>query len=340
MREGVGVVAAITPWNYPLNQIQRKLTGILLAGATTVIKPSTKTPVTAYLLAEVIDNTSLPKGVFNLVPGSGSEVGDSLTGHDNVDMVSFTGSTKVGSGIYEQAKENIKNIHLELGGKSPNVLLPNGDAKKSVKQSMDAIINNAGQACSALTRIIVPESRLEEVEGYIKEYVEENVRIGSPEDEDKTIGPVLSKQQQDKIYEYIETGKKEATLLLGGGKVESEDKGYYVEPTVFTNVDNKSTIAQEEIFGPVLAVITYKDVDEALEIANDSSYGLFGAVFGETKEEAYEFAKQIRTGSILVNGSPRLPAAPFGGYKQSGIGREIGWIGIEEYTELKVLYTE
>ncbi|HJB78330.1 MAG TPA: aldehyde dehydrogenase family protein [Candidatus Nosocomiicoccus stercorigallinarum] len=340
VREGVGVVAAITPWNYPLNQIQRKLTGILLAGATTVIKPSTKTPVTAYLLAEVIDNTSLPKGVFNLVPGSGSEVGDPLTGHEKVDMVSFTGSTKVGSGIYEQAKENIKNIHLELGGKSPNVLLPNGDAKKSVKQSMDAIINNAGQACSALTRIIVPESRLEEVEGYIKEYVEENVRIGSPEDEDKTIGPVLSKQQQDKIYEYIETGKKEATLLLGGGKVESEDKGYYVEPTVFTNVDNKSTIAQEEIFGPVLAVITYKDVDEALEIANDSSYGLFGAVFGETKEEAYEFAKQIRTGSILVNGSPRLPAAPFGGYKQSGIGREIGWIGIEEYTELKVLYTE
>ena len=340
VREGVGVVAAVTPWNFPLNQIQRKLTCLLLAGATVVLKPSTKTPVSAFLLAEVIDKTSLPKGVFNIVPGSGSEVGDALTGHEKVDMISFTGSTKVGRGIYEQAKSNIKNIHLELGGKSPNILLPKGDAKRAVKQSMDAIINNAGQACSALTRLIVPESRLEEVEGYVKQYVEENVRVGNPEDENNTIGPVVSKEAQDRVYDYIESGKQEATLLIGGGRVESEDKGYYVEPTVFTKVDNKTKIAQEEIFGPVLSIITYNDVDEAIEIANDTTYGLYGAVFGENDEEAYDVAKKLRTGSIIINGAARNPAAPFGGYKQSGIGKEIGWIGIEEYTETKVLFKE
>lgn len=340
VREGVGVVAAVTPWNFPLNQIQRKLTCLLLAGATVVLKPSTKTPVSAFLLAEVIDKTSLPKGVFNIVPGSGSEVGDALTGHEKVDMISFTGSTKVGRGIYEQAKSNIKNIHLELGGKSPNILLPKGDAKRAVKQSMDAIINNAGQACSALTRLIVPESRLEEVEGYVKQYVEENVRVGNPEDENNTIGPVVSKEAQDRVYDYIDSGKQEATLLIGGGRVESEDKGYYVEPTVFTKVDNKTKIAQEEIFGPVLSIITYNDVDEAIEIANDTTYGLYGAVFGENGEEAYDVAKKLRTGSIIINGAARNPAAPFGGYKQSGIGKEIGWIGIEEYTETKVLFKE
>ncbi|OFL46257.1 betaine-aldehyde dehydrogenase [Nosocomiicoccus sp. HMSC067E10] len=340
VREGVGVVAAVTPWNFPLNQIQRKLTCLLLAGATVVLKPSTKTPVAAFLLAEVIDKTSLPKGVFNIVPGSGSEVGDALTGHEKVDMISFTGSTKVGRGIYEQAKSNIKNIHLELGGKSPNILLPKGDAKRAVKQSMDAIINNAGQACSALTRLIVPESRLEEVEAYVKQYIEENVRVGNPEDENNTIGPVVSKEAQDRVYNYIESGKKEATLLIGGGRVESEDKGYYVEPTVFTKVDNNSKIAQEEIFGPVLSIITYNDVDEAVEIANDTTYGLYGAVFGENDEEAYDVAKKLRTGSIIINGAARNPAAPFGGYKQSGIGKEIGWIGIEEYTETKVLFKE
>lgn len=340
VREGVGVVAAVTPWNFPLNQIQRKLTCLLLAGATVVLKPSTKTPVAAFLLAEVIDKTSLPKGVFNIVPGSGSEVGDALTGHEKVDMISFTGSTKVGRGIYEQAKSNIKNIHLELGGKSPNILLPKGDAKRAVKQSMDAIINNAGQACSALTRLIVPESRLEEVEAYVKQYIEENVRVGNPEDENNTIGPVVSKEAQDRVYNYIESGKKEATLLIGGGRVETEDKGYYVEPTVFTKVDNNSKIAQEEIFGPVLSIITYNDVDEAVEIANDTTYGLYGAVFGENDEEAYEVAKKLRTGSIIINGAARNPAAPFGGYKQSGIGKEIGWIGIEEYTESKVLFKE
>nr|WP_068129287.1 aldehyde dehydrogenase family protein [Nosocomiicoccus ampullae] len=340
VREGVGVVAAVTPWNFPLNQIQRKLTCLLLAGATVVLKPSTKTPVSAFLLAEVIDKTSLPKGVFNIVPGSGSEVGDALTGHEKVDMISFTGSTKVGRGIYEQAKSNIKNIHLELGGKSPNILLLKGDAKRAVKQSMDAIINNAGQACSALTRLIVPESRLEEVEGYVKQYVEENVRVGNPEDENNTIGPVVSKEAQDRVYDYIESGKQEATLLIGGGRVESEDKGYYVEPTVFTKVDNKTKIAQEEIFGPVLSIITYNDVDEAIEIANDTTYGLYGAVFGENDEEAYDVAKKLRTGSIVINGAARNPAAPFGGYKQSGIGKEIGWIGIEEYTETKVLFKE
>uniref|UniRef100_UPI00059314CD aldehyde dehydrogenase family protein n=1 Tax=Nosocomiicoccus massiliensis TaxID=1232430 RepID=UPI00059314CD len=321
VREGVGVVAAVTPWNFPLNQIQRKLTCLLLAGATVVLKPSTKTPVAAFLLAEVIDKTSLPKGVFNIVPGSGSEVGDALTGHEKVDMISFTGSTKVGRGIYEQAKSNIKNIHLELGGKSPNILLPKGDAKRAVKQSMDAIINNAGQACSALTRLIVPESRLEEVEEYVKQYIEENVRVGNPEDENNTIGPVVSKEAQDRVYNYIESGKKEATLLIGGGRVESEDKGYYVEPTVFTKVDNNSKIAQEEIFGPVLSIITYNDVDEAVEIANDTTYGLYGAVFGENDEEAYDVAKKLRTGSIIINGAARNPAAPFGGYKQSGIGK-------------------
>ncbi|HLR39381.1 MAG TPA: aldehyde dehydrogenase family protein [Jeotgalicoccus sp.] len=335
LREGIGVVAGITPWNYPLNQIQRKLSGALLAGSTIVVKPSSDTPLAAFLLAEVIDEAGLPAGVFNLVTGSGSGVGDYLAGHDDVRMVSFTGSTDVGKKLYEQAEKSVKKISLELGGKSANVVLEGGDIEKAVYASMDTLTNNTGQSCSALSRLIIPEDKKQEAEKYIKQYVEEKVKVGSPEEEENTMGPVVSEKQYDQILEYIESGKKEGASLLLGGDVPELD-GYYINSTVFTDVTNNMKIAQEEIFGPVLCVITYKDKDHALEIANDSTYGLSGAVFGEDKE-AFEFAKQMETGTIILNGAARKPYAPWGGYKESGVGREIGWFGIEEYTEVKVV---
>lgn len=338
VREGIGVVAGITPWNYPLNQIQRKLSGALLAGATMVIKPSSDTPLSAFLLAEVIDEVGLPKGVFNIVPGSGSEIGDYLAGHDDVRMVSFTGSTDVGKKLYEQAEKSVKKISLELGGKSANVVLENGDLEKAVNASMDTLTNNTGQSCSALSRLFVPEDKKEEAEKLLKQYVEEKVKIGDPEDEENTMGPVVSKDQYDRVLGYIEKGKEEgATVLIGGDT--PDKKGYYINSTVFTDVKNDMTIAQEEIFGPVLSLLTYKDKDEALKMANDSEYGLSGAVFGD-EEEAFSFAKQMETGTVILNGSKRSPAAPWGGYKQSGVGREVGWFGIEEYTELKTIMKE
>ncbi|CAD2075094.1 aldehyde dehydrogenase family protein [Phocicoccus pinnipedialis] len=338
LREGIGVVAGITPWNYPLNQIQRKLSGALLSGSTIVVKPSSDTPIAAFLLAEVIDEAGLPAGVFNLVTGSGSGVGDYLAGHEDVRMVSFTGSTDVGKKLYEQAEKTVKKISLELGGKSANVVLEGGDLEKAVNASMDTLTNNTGQSCSALSRLLIPEDKKQEAEKYITQYVKEKVRVGNPEDEENTMGPVVSKKQYEQILAYIESGKKEGATVLVGGDVPELD-GYYINSTVFTDVTNDMTIAKEEIFGPVLCVITYKDKEEALEIANDSTYGLSGAVFGDSKE-AFEFAKQMETGTVILNGAKRMPYAPWGGYKESGVGREIGWFGIEEYTEIKVVLNE
>ena len=336
IEEGYGVVACITPWNYPLLQIERKVVPALLAGNTAVLKPASNTPLTAVFYAELMDQVGFPEGVFNLITGGGSTAGDYLAGHDDVDVVSFTGSTAVGSTMYEKAANGIKQIVLELGGKSPLVYLEGGDLEAAVKQAMNTVLNNQGQTCTALTRLLIPSDRLEETKEIALAYYEEVVKLGDPTDEDTMVGPLVSEDQRETVLEYIETGKKEgAEILVGGGKVDGP--GYYVEPTIFVNVTNDMTIAQEEIFGPVLTVITYDDVDEALEIANDSIYGLSGAVVGP-EEEAVKMARKLRTGNILINGEGRIPEAPFGGYKQSGRGRENGIYGVKDYLEIKAIF--
>lgn len=335
IKEGFGVVACITPWNYPLNQIQRKITPALLAGNTVVVKPASLTPLTAMIYAEIIEEAGLPDGVFNLVTGSGSSAGDYLAGHPDVDVVSFTGSTEVGKGLYEKASATVKKLVLELGGKSPMVYLKGGDLETAIKQSADTVINNQGQSCSALTRLIVPEDELENVKEALKTYYED-IKVGDPENRETDIGPLISKDQKEQVLEYIEIGKSEgAEILLGGN--EMDVPGHYVEPTVFVNVTNDMRIAREEIFGPVLTVLTYETVEEAIEIANDSPYGLSGAVVGP-QEEAEKVARQLRTGNIYVNNGPRNPKAPFGGYKESGLGRENGLYGLEDYLEIKAIF--
>ncbi|UUX35522.1 aldehyde dehydrogenase family protein [Fundicoccus culcitae] len=336
IKEGTGVVAAITPWNYPLNQIQRKITPALLAGNTVVVKPANETPLAAIILAEIIDAAGLPAGVFNLVTGKGSEIGNYLAGHEDVALISFTGSTDVGRGLYAQAAPHIKRLVLELGGKSAMIYLEGGNLEGAIKQTADTIINNTGQSCSALTRLLVPSHLLDEVKDALRNYFSKQAIVGDPTLETTTVGPISSKKQFDTVMEYIAKGKAEgAEVLIGGNAIEGT--GYFIEPTVFTNVTNDMTIAREEIFGPVLTVLTYDTVEEAIAIANDSTYGLSGAVVGPPAE-AEKVARQLRTGNIYVNNGPRNSKAPFGGYKESGIGRENGLYGVEDYLEIKALF--
>lgn len=335
IKEGFGVVACITPWNFPLNQIQRKITPALLAGNTVVVKPPNLTPLTALVLAEIVDEAGLPDGVFNLITGSGSETGDYLTSHPDVSVISFTGSTGVGKSLYEKAKTTVKKIVLELGGKSPMIYLKGGDLELAVKNAADTVLHNQGQTCSALTRLFVPEDELERTKEVIKEYYKD-VKVGDPKEDDTMVGPLVSDGQRETVLDYIKKGKQEgAEVLVGGNKIDGT--GYFVEPTVFVNVTNDMTIAQEEIFGPVLVVLTYKSVEEAIELANDSDYGLSGGVVGP-KDEAIDVARQLRTGNIIINDSERSPRAPFGGYKQSGFGRENGVYGLEDYLEIKAIF--
>lgn len=336
MKEGFGVVACITPWNYPLNQIQRKITPALLAGNTVVVKPASDTPITGLILARIVDQAGLPDGVFNLITGSGSDAGDYLAGHPDVAVVSFTGSTDVGRGLYGKASQTIKKLVLELGGKSALVYLPGGDLNYAVKKALDTVLNNQGQTCAALTRLLVPKDELEATKEAIKTYYDSAVVIGDPSNDDTMVGPMVSQNQRQTVLDYIEKGKAEgAEILVGGNKIEG--KGFYVEPTVFVNVTNDMAIAREEIFGPVLTVLTYETVEEAIEIANDSPYGLSGAVVGPV-DEAEKVARQLRTGNVYVNDGARNPRAPFGGYKQSGIGRENGIYGVEDYLEIKTIF--
>lgn len=335
IKEGYGVVACITPWNYPLNQIQRKITPALLAGNTVVVKPANLTPLTALLLADIVDKAGLPDGVFNLITGEGSSAGDYLTSHEDVSVISFTGSTKVGKSLYEKAKTTVKQIVLELGGKSPMVYLKGGDLEMAVKNSANTLLHNQGQTCSALSRLLVPKDELERTKEVIKDYYKD-IKVGDPNDEDTMVGPIASEDQMETVLNYIEKGKEEgAEVLVGGNKLDR--KGYYVEPTVFVNVTNDMTIAQEEIFGPVLVVITYDSVEEAIELANDSIYGLSGGVVGP-EDEAIKVARKLRTGNITINDGASTPKAPFGGYKQSGLGRENGLYGVEDYLELKAIF--
>jgi acyl-CoA reductase-like NAD-dependent aldehyde dehydrogenase len=338
LREPIGVVGCITPWNYPLNQIGAKVAYALAAGCTVVLKPSEVAPVNAFILAEIIDELGFPPGVFNLVTGVGPVVGEALAAHPDVDMVSFTGSTRAGRRVSELAAASIKKVALELGGKSPNVLLDDADFPAMVAAGVRAAYANSGQTCSALTRMIVPRSRLAEVERLAKDAAE-SYTVGDPFAEGTRLGPLVSAVQRERVRGYIEKGIEEgAELVTGGAEAPAGlEHGFFVQPTVFSNVTTDMTIAQEEIFGPVLVIIPYDTDDEAVEIANDTVYGLAAAVAGGD-ERARAVARKIRAGTVRVNAGGSFPGAPFGGYKQSGLGREHGSYGLEEFLEVKALF--
>lgn len=335
IKEGFGVVACITPWNYPLSQIQRKVAPALLAGNTVVVKPATNTPLTAILYAKIIEEVGFPPGVFNLVTGSGSEIGAYLAHHPEVAVISFTGSTEVGKSLYAPASTNVKKLILELGGKSALIYLKGGDLPKAVELAAKTVIDNQGQTCSALSRLFIPKIELTKTKELLVRYYQE-LKIGDPQLVENRVGPLVSKTQEETVLAYIAQGEKEGVQrFIGGNKLPR--KGYFIEPTVFVDVTNQMTIAQEEIFGPVLTVLTYETVEEAILLANDSIYGLSGAVVGP-EEEAMRVARQLRTGNVSINGAMRTFKAPFGGYKQSGLGREIGLYGLEDYLEIKAVF--
>ena len=338
VREPVGVVVAITPWNYPLHQIALKVAPALAAGCTVVLKPSEVAPINAFALADIFHELGLPKGVFNLVTGVGPVVGEALAGDPRVDMVSFTGSTRAGKRVMHLAADGVKRVALELGGKSANVILEDADVAKAVADVVFKCFLNSGQTCSALTRMVVPRSRLAEVEE-VAVATAAGFAPGDPVTGSSLLGPLVSATQLERVRGYIRRGVDEGARLLCGGvePVEGLGGGYYVAPTVFTDVRNDMTIAQEEIFGPVLSIIPYDSEDEALEIANDSAYGLAGGVWAGTDERAFEFARKIRAGQIEINGGAFNVLAPFGGYKQSGVGREVGTFGLEEFLEVKAI---
>ena len=336
VREPVGVVGAITPWNYPLHQIAAKVAPALAVGCTVVLKPSEVAPLNAFILAEVIDEAGLPPGVFNLVTGTGPVVGEAIASHPDVDMVSFTGSTRAGRRVSELASQSVKPVALELGGKSPNVILDDADLETAVTDGVSKCFLNSGQTCSALTRMLVPRARLEEAER-IAAAAAEAYTVGDPFDPSTRLGPLVSETQRERVRGYIAKGVEEGARLLTGGEEppEGKERGYYVRPTVFSDVRPDMTIAQEEIFGPVLAIIPYDDEEDAIRIANDSRYGLAGGVWSADEERALRVARRIRTGQVEINGGVFNPLAPFGGYKQSGHGRELGRHALEEYLVVK-----
>jgi aldehyde dehydrogenase (NAD+) len=338
VREPVGVVGAITPWNYPLHQIAAKVAPALAAGCTVVLKPSEIAPLNAFVLADVIHDIGLPPGVFNLVSGPGPVVGEAIAAHPDVDMVSFTGSTRAGKRVAELASARVARVALELGGKSANVILDDADLKRAVTDGVGKAFLNSGQTCSALTRMVVPRSKLAEVEE-IAAAAAESYTVGDPFADDTKLGPLVSRAQYDRVQGYIQKGIDEGAKLIAGGpgKPEGKEQGFFVKPTVFSEVRNDMVIAQEEIFGPVLSIVPYDTEDEAVTIANDTVYGLAGGVWAGDKDKALAIARQLRTGQVEVNGGSFNPLAPFGGYKQSGLGREYGTFGLEEFLEVKSL---
>ncbi len=338
VREPVGVVGAITPWNYPLHQIAAKVAPALAVGCTVILKPSQVAPLNAVLLAEVLDELRLPAGVFNLVTGRGSVIGEALASHPDVDMISFTGSTVAGRRVSSAAAGTIKRVALELGGKSPNVILEDADLQKAIPDGVSKCFLNSGQTCSALTRMLVPRSRLAEAE-QIAAATAEQFKPGDPFESGTMLGPLVSEDQRKKVRDYIRKGSDEGAKLVTGGAEAPDglDSGYFVRPTVFSEVTPEMTIAQEEIFGPVLAIMPYEDEDDAVRIANDSVYGLAGGVWSADEEHAKRVALRIRTGQVEINGGAFNPLAPFGGYKQSGYGRELGRFGVEEFLQIKSL---
>lgn len=338
LREPIGVVGCITPWNFPLHQIVAKVAAALAAGCTIVLKPTEIAPLTAFILAEIVEEVGLPKGVFNMVNGTGPVVGEAIASHPDVDMVSFTGSTRAGRRVSELAAQTVKRVAVELGGKSANIILDDADFPKAIAAGVNNCYFNSGQTCSAHTRMLVPKSRQDEAVKIAKKTAE-SFTVGDPLGDEAQLGPLISATQRERVRNYIKKGVEEgATLVTGGPETpEGLDKGYFVKPTVFSNVDNKMTIAQEEIFGPVLSIIPYEDEDDAVNIANDSIYGLGGGVWSGDAERAKSVAKRMRTGQVDINGGAFNPMAPFGGYKQSGNGREMGKFGLEEFLQIKSL---
>jgi aldehyde dehydrogenase (NAD+) len=334
-KEPIGVVGCITPWNYPLHQIVCKIAPALAAGCTVVLKPAEMAPLSAFFLAEAAHEIGLPHGVFNVVSGAGRVVGEAIVAHPDVDMVSFTGSLQAGRRIASVAGDGIKKVCLELGGKSAFVVLDDAPFDKAIPAGVNHCMQNSGQTCSAWTRMLVPRPRHDEAVEMAKAQLAK-LTLGDPFDKSTRLGPLASAAQRDTVLEYIDKGRKEgATVVAGGGKPANMAKGYYVEPTIFANVSNQMTIAQEEIFGPVLSIIPYDSEEEAIAIANASPYGLAGGVWAGTEERALDVAKQLRTGQVDINGGRFNALAPFGGYKKSGIGREIGPLAIEEFFQLK-----
>ncbi|MDX6711735.1 MAG: aldehyde dehydrogenase [Blastocatellia bacterium] len=338
VREPVGVVGCITPWNYPLHQVIAKVGAALAAGCTVVLKPSEVAPLTAFILAETIHEAGIPAGVFNLVTGSGLVVGEELASHPDIDMISLTGSTRAGRQVSAAAAVTLKRVALELGGKSANIILDDADLARAVSNGVGNCFFNAGQTCSAQTRMLVPRSRYEEAV-QIAKTAAEKYTPGDPRDNGVRLGPLASQSQRERVRDYIRKGIEEgATLVTGGTEApEGLERGYFVRPTIFANVDNSMTIAQEEIFGPVLCIIPYEDDDDAVRIANDCIYGLAGGVWSGDPERAKRVARRLRTGQVDINGGKFNPVAPFGGYKQSGHGREFGKYGLEEFLEVKSL---
>ncbi len=338
-KEAIGTCAMITPWNWPISQIALKVAPALAAGCSMILKPSEIAPFNAMLFTEVLHEAGVPKGVFNLINGDGPTVGTALSGHPGISMVSFTGSTRAGISVAQNAAPSVKRVAQELGGKSANIILDDADFEKAVARGTSSCFSNSGQSCNAPTRMLVPEEKMDQAAA-IASQVASTTIAGNPNDESTTIGPVVSFAQWEKIQNLIQVGIDEgANLVAGGtGKPDPENSGYYVKPTVFSNVDNDMTIASEEIFGPVLSIIPYKDENEAIKIANDTPYGLAGYVSSGNLEHARSVASKLRTGMVHINGAPLDSMAPFGGYKQSGNGREWGKFGMEEFLEIKSVY--
>ena len=338
LREPVGVCGLITPWNWPMNQIMCKVAPALAAGCTMVLKPSEVAPLSGIVAAEILHEAGVPAGVFNLVNGEGPIVGAAMASHPGIDMMSFTGSTRAGTQVARAAADTVKRVAQELGGKSPNIILDDADFAKSVKGGVRACFNNSGQSCNAPTRMLVPRNRLPEAIDIAREAARATT-VGDPRGDGITLGPVVSKAQFDKIQGLIEKGIAEgAELVVGGtGRPDGLTRGYYVRPTVFANVRNDMTIAREEIFGPVLSILPYDTEDDAVRIANDTPYGLSGYVASGSPERAMRVASRLRAGMVHLNGATIDHAAPFGGYKQSGNGREWGDFGLNEFLEVKAV---
>ena len=338
-KEPVGVCGLITPWNWPINQISCKVAPALAAGCTMVLKPSEVAPVNAILLAEILDAAGVPKGVFNLVNGDGPSVGEAMSSHPDIHMMSFTGSTRAGVLVAKAAADTVKRVSQELGGKSANIVLEDADLQTAVAGGVSQVMTNSGQSCNAPTRMLVPKAKHDEAL-QIAKAAAEGVKPGDPFTDGTVIGPVVSEVQFEKIQGLIQKGIDEgATLVAGGtGRPDGLNAGYFVKPTVFGDVNNDMTIAREEIFGPVLSILPYETEAEAIEIANDTPYGLSGYVQSGSVDHAVEVASQIRTGNVHINGSGPDFGAPFGGYKQSGNGREWGELGFEEFLETKAMF--
>jgi aldehyde dehydrogenase (NAD+) len=338
LREPVGVCGLITPWNWPMNQIMCKVAPALAAGCTMVLKPSEVAPLSGMMTAQVLHEAGVPAGVFNVVNGEGPIVGAAMAAHPGIDMMSFTGSTRAGTQVAKAAADTVKRVAQELGGKSANIILDDADFGRMVKHGVRACFNNSGQSCNAPTRMLVPRARLAETVAIAKQTAEATV-VGDPHGEKTNLGPVASRAQFEKIQRLIEKGIAEGAEVVAGGagRPPGLERGYYVRPTVFSNVRNEMTIAREEIFGPVLCIIPYETEEEAIRIANDTPYGLSGYVSSADPERAFRVASRLRTGNVHLNGATIDYAAPFGGYKQSGNGREWGEFGFEEFLEIKAV---